>query len=222
MKKILLISLVVAFGMSLAAQKPFAGTVTYTTTFTGTTDANILAQNGTELVYKVLDNKMKMEQKSEVGVEMIMNGDNGTIVTVIDLTALGFGKYISKDTVNKDGLSKYDYAVDKNNTKTILNYNCYKVVCTTTDLETDETEEAILYVTEDFIPNAKNAQYPGLSGFVMYAEQYIGTQDVTVIQEVSAIAPNKKIKAVDFFSPSDAIPFSEMPDEVKKGLGIKD
>lgn len=106
---------------------------------------------------------------------------------------------------------------------TIAGYECEKVIVTATDLETDEVDNVVLYVSTAI--NAGDAinfqQYPGLVGYPMRTEvktNIDGTQ-VTVVVEATEVIANKKIKVVDFMLPSDAQDIKTNP-ELMKMLGM--
>lgn len=224
MKKItlLLISILMVASIGVQAQKTFAGTMKSKNRIEGTTDPNLIAKYEKEQEKTVFGNKSKtVVSQSGIGFIIILDGDKNTATTVVDVASVGFGKYYRTDTMNHE-LSQFDYTTDKNDTKTIAGYKCYKVVCTITDLETDETKDITLYVTDDLVSNYKAVQYPGLTAFPLYTA--INIEDdgktLTVVEEVVEIKPSKKIKNLDFLLPDGVVPFTEAPDQLKQLFGM--
>lgn len=222
----LLIVLFTVLSISLSAQKPFAGTIKMQVRAEGTTDANILSQYQGEQEMTVFGNKSKVVQDSEgIGVIYIEDGDNQTTTTVIDLSLMGYGMYYNIDTVEKPQFTQYDYTYDKNDTKTIAGYKSYKAVCTITNLETDETRDITMYVTDDLTPNYKSIQFMGLQGyplsFMVPVEDENGDVAYTIVQEVLSIKPDKKIKNANFLIPSQAVSVNDMPAELKQMFGME-
>lgn len=229
MKKLSLILLTVAlFCVTdfVSAQKVTGYTIKSKFTAEGTTDANFLSQLPSEVTELVLGNRSKqvMQIQEGVGIITLMNGDNKEYYQIYDIA--GFGKGYVK--MNEEKLkerrdkAKYDfnYTGEK---KTIANYECEKVEVKVTDLETDDEETMVVYVSKDLNPtDAMNfVTFPGLVGYVLRAEthtEYEG-DNVTLIQEVYEVTPNKKIKSVDFLLPSDAVDIMESP-QWKSMLGM--
>lgn len=229
MKKLSLILLTVAlFCVTdfVSAQKVTGYTIKSKFTAEGTTDANFLSQLPSEVTEMVLGNRSKqvMQIQEGVGIITLMNGDNKEYYQIYDIA--GFGKGYVK--MNEEKLkehrdkAKYDfnYTGEK---KTIANYECEKVEVKVTDLETDDEETMVVYVSKDLNPtDAMNfVTFPGLVGYVLRAEthtEYEG-DNVTLIQEVYEVTPNKKIKSVDFLLPSDAVDIMESP-QWKSMLGM--
>ena len=217
--------------MTLNAQKPFAGRIQYETTVEGTDDPNIQsAMAGVTTEYLVMGNNMKKSTlQGGAGTIQITNGDYNIIYVVIDISAYNMGKYYQevKGDELKEQLakSKYDYEYTEE-TKEIAGYTCKKVIASETDLESDEVTQIVYWVTNDLNvgENINFATAPGLKGFPLRSETPREIADVSLVRVETAtlVKPDKKVKASAFFRPSDAIPFDEMPAEVKSALGISE
>ena len=149
------LAVIMLFGtITTFAQKPFAGTITFSWSAEGTDDPNITAQLA-ELSQEVilLGNSTKTVI-NQMGVRIIniTNGDYKLVTTVIDIP--GYGKYYVEQDENevkkRFETTKMDFNYTEE-TKTIAGYNCKKVVLKTTDLETDEEDEAVLWVTSELM-----------------------------------------------------------------------
>lgn len=209
------------------AQKPFAGTITFETTAEGTDDPNIaaqLAEMSQEVIVMGNNTRTNMSQPG-IDVISIANGDYNLKTTVIDIP--GYGKYYIeqgaeelKKTFDK---VKFDYKYT-DETRTIAGYNCKKVDVTATDLESDEENTLVLWVTEDLMtgPNINFGDYPGLKGYVMRTEvkRTLEGNDITIIVQATSVKPDKKVKPTTFLRPSDAKSFDEAPEDLKKMLGV--
>jgi hypothetical protein len=208
--------------ISLMAQKPFAGTIKTKIDVAGTTDGNITSQFPIEQKTTVLGNKTKTVMEQGIGIIMIEDNDQGTRTTILDFAPMGMGCYYRTDTVKAPTMLKYDYVTDKNDTKEIAGYKSYKVTCTITNLEDDETTVVILYVSDDFLPGYKSSQTPGLVGYPMSTIQHVDNEEggYDMISEVIEITPNKKIKSVDFLLPEKAVPLADAPANIKQMLGL--
>jgi len=232
MKKRILLVMFVAIlcGVTtLSAQKPFAGRIQYETSIEGTDDPNISAQlAGITTEYLVMGNcTKKVQAQNGAGTIQIMNGDYNVVYVVVDVSAYNMGKYFieTKGDELKEKFEtvkfEYDYTQE---TKEIAGYTCYKVNTTITDLETDEEETMVYWVTKDLNvgDNINFATAPGLKGFPMRTETKIENDDktYTYIETATLVKPDKKIKATEFYRPSDATPWDEMPADVKAALGI--
>lgn len=231
MKKATLIFMaVLTMGLtSVFAQKApasFTGTITSKVTVTGTTDPNILAQMPEGTTEMVCGNRTKTVQVQEggVGITSIVNGDSKMMYLILDIP--GMGKYYietSGDSIAK-GLEniKRDlkYTGEK---KTIAGYECEKVIETIVNLETDEENEMILYVSKDINSGSdiNFASHPGLVGYPLSTERHqdINGEDVTIINEAVTVTPSKKIKPAEFLLPSDAKDIHSSP-ELMKMLGL--
>ncbi len=227
MKKILLLSLSVLFmsSMALMAQKPFVGTVTYSSKITGTDDPNITSQAPGNVEKKISGNMSKTVLTQEgLAVTTIFDGDAMALTIVLDIT--GMGKYYMKtdkakiEEQYKTKDFKYEYLEEY---KTIAEHKAQKVNVTITDLETDEQNSLVCYVSKELNNSAAiNAmEMPGLVGFILSTETpapELG-EGVHLIMEATAVAPSKKIKSVEFLLPSDAKDLKENP-ELMKMLGL--
>ncbi len=223
-------AVIMLFGtITMFAQKPFAGTITFETTAEGTNDPNVAAQLA-EMTKQlsIMGNSTKtVVNQMGVGIINITNGDYKTMTMIIDIP--GYGKYYieqnaeeiakSFETVKMD----YEYTTE---TKTICGYECKKVNVKVTDLETDEESTAIVWVTEGLMTGeAINfSSYPGLKGYPLCTEvkQDLNGTEIKLIETASAVTPSKKVKATEFLRPADAVKIEDAPAEVKTMLGITD
>lgn len=228
MKKTLLVLAVVMMGFTalVSAQKPFAGTIKFHTHIEGTEDPNILSQGESDPSTILFGNYTKsvVSPQEGFGITTISNGDAKTVTVLLDI--MGMGKYFIETPAEKIQERLKNVKMDYNKTgekMTIAGYECEKVIVTATDLETDEVDNVVLYVSTAI--NAGDAinfqQYPGLVGYPMRTEvktDIDGTQ-VTVVVEATEVIANKKIKVVDFMLPSDAQDIKTNP-ELMKMLGM--
>ena len=92
-----------------------------------------------------------------------------------------------------------------------------------TDLETDEEETAVIWVTSELGlgDDINFYDHPGLKGYPLRTEikTEIDGENVTVCTTATSVTPDKKIKPTMFLLPSDAKSFEEAPDELKQMLG---
>ena len=211
-RHLLLLALAAGLFITASAQKPFQGTIKSKISVEGTTDPNILANVPDHAETIIFGNKHKivMNQGNGVSTTIIRDGDLKVMYIVIDVP--GFGKYYIKSTKEaiekKRALSKYDFTYTEEY-KTILGYNCQKVIVKITNLEDDETKTGVMYVTNDpsFSDGTNFFETPGLKGWPMRSENTQTLDDgteFTVIQEAAELVPNKKLKLLDFLLPSDA------------------
>lgn len=217
--------------MTLSAQKPFAGRIQYETTVEGTDDPNVVSSfAGITTEYLVMGNNMKKVISVQgFGQIEITNGDYNVIYNVLDISAFNMGKYFTEvkgDELQKElAKNKMDYEYTQE-TREIAGYSCKKVIATVTDQESDEESKVVFWVTNDLNvgDNINFATAPGLKGFPLRTETDIemGDETITMIQTASLVKADKKVKAADFYRPSDATPMDEMPDEVKAQLGLGD
>lgn len=228
MKKIvfLLAIFFVGFAVSVSAQKSFAGHIHYKISVEGTDDPNFLAQMTEGSDVTVFGNKTKTVVNMQgVGITNITDGDARMTLTVIEIT--GMGKYyveVPADSIEKKQKNQQCDVTYLDETKDIAGYKCKKAEVVITDLETDETETMVMYVSDDF--NAMDAinfgsPYPCLKGYPLRSEvtmDYEGSK-ITIITEATEIKADKKIKAFDFMRPSDAKDLMQDP-EMKKMLGL--
>ena len=106
----------------------------------------------------------------------------------------------------------------------LAGYKCKKVIVTATDLETDEEESAVLWVTSELGlgDDINFFEHPGLKGYPLSTEvkTEMDGENVTLITQATKIVPNKKVKPTMFMLPSDAKDIKEAPDELKQMLHI--
>lgn len=218
------LAVIMLFGtITTFAQKPFAGTISFSWSAEGTDDPNVAAQladMSQEVILSGNNTKTVINQMG-VGIINITNGDYKLVTNVIDIP--GYGKYfIEKDEaeVKKQfETTKFDYNYT-GESKQIAGYNCKKVVVKLTDLETDEENEMVLWVTEDLQTgeNVNFSNYPGLKGYPLSIEVHtdMNGEEITLVQMATKVTPSKKIKSAEFLRPFDAKDIKEAPEELKK------
>ena len=222
------LAVIMLFGtIATFAQKPFAGTITFAWSAEGTDDPNVAAQLA-ELSQEVIllgNNTKTVLNQMGVGIINITNGDYKLVTTVIDIP--GYGKYyVEQDETEvkkKFETTKMDFNYTEES-KTIAGYNCKKVVVKMTDLETDEEDEIVLWVTDELMTGeyVNFSTYPGLKGYPLGIEmkKEIDGEEVTLVQKASAVTPSKKIKSTEFLRPSDAKDIKDAPAELKQMFGM--
>ena len=210
--------------VSLMAQKPFAGNITFEMSAEGCSDPNVTAQLAEQsMEYTVMGKNYRMEMNQGIDVITIANGSNKTYTVVLGIP--GYGKYyIQQDQEaiqKKMATTKFDYNYTDEE-KTISGYKCKKVIVTATDLETDEEESVVLWVTNELGlgDDINFFEHPGLKGYPLCTEMKteMNGENVTIITQATKIVPNKKVKPTMFLLPSDAKDIKEAPDELKQML----
>jgi len=224
------IAVIMLFGtIATFAQKPFAGSIVFETTASGTDDPNIAAQLAemSEEVTIMGNNTKTAINQMGVDIIHITNGDYKLATTIIDIP--GYGKYYIEQEeadINKAFEKvKQDYNYTSE-TKEICGYNCKKVEVKITDLESDEESSLVLWVTEDLMTGDQInfSNYPGLKGYPLCVEieREISGENITLIQTAKTITPNKKVKASSFLRPSDSTPIKDAPAELKAMFGMSE
>ncbi|MCQ2275875.1 MAG: hypothetical protein MJZ87_02850 [Bacteroidales bacterium] len=223
-------AVIMLFGtITMFAQKPFAGTITFETTAPNSTDPNLAAQlaESTETVMLLGNSTRTDANQMGVGITVITNGDYKNVTTVIDIP--GYGKYFIE--VEGEKLQKafetmkidYDYTQE---TKSICGYDCKKVNAKITNLETDEEETVVYWVTDGLMTgdNINFLTAPGLKGYALCTEQNqeVSGEDILFVKTATAVTPSKKVKAGNFLRPSDATNIKDASKEVKDMLGYED
>ena len=210
--------------VSLMAQKPFAGNITFEMTAEGCSDPNITAELAEQSIeYTVMGSNYRMEMSQGIDVITIANGSNKTYTVVLGIP--GYGKYYIQqdetDVQKKLSTTKFDYNYTDEE-KTISGYKCKKVIMTATDLETDEEESVVMWVTNELGlgDDINFFEHPGLKGYPLSTEVKtdMNGENVTIITQATKIVPNKKVKPTMFLLPSDAKDIKEAPDELKQML----
>lgn len=233
MKKVCLIMAVVMMGFIalVSAQKPFAGTLKMHTHIEGTDDPNILSQGEADINIKIFGNYTKTEYSQQgVGVISITNGDAKSAVTIFDFTGMGMGKYYIEMSAEKIQEASKNTKYDYNKTgekKMIAGYETEKIVVTATDLETDESNTFVVYISSalNVGDDINFMETPGLGGFPLRTEKKmdIDGTEITIVTETVEVVPSKKIKQVDFLMPADAQDIKTNPELMKMfGMGGDD
>ncbi|MBR4913456.1 MAG: DUF4412 domain-containing protein [Bacteroidales bacterium] len=224
--RFLMVIVMMILSVSVMAQKPFAGNITFEMSAEGCSDPNVAAELAEQsLEYTVMGSNYRMEMSQGIDVVTIANGTNKTYTVILGIP--GYGKYYiqqNEEDVNKKmSTTKFDYNYT-NEEKTISGYKCKKVIVTATDLETDEEESAVLWVTTELGlgDDINFFEHPGLKGYPLSTEvkTEMNGEDVTLITQATKIVPNKKVKPTMFMLPSDAKDIKEAPDELKQMLNM--
>lgn len=211
--------------VSTFAQKPFAGRIVFEITAEGTSNPAIAAELAeSSMEYIVMGNNYRMNMNQGIDIITIANGNNKTYTVVLGIP--GYGNYYiqktTEDIQKRESTVKTDYEYT-DETRTIAGYNCKKVNVKATDLETDEEETAVMWVTTELGlgDDINFYDHPGLKGYPLRTEvkTEIDGENVTVCTTATSVTPDKKIKPTMFLLPSDAKSFEEAPDELKQMLG---
>lgn len=210
---------------SIFAQKPFAGRIVFEITAEGTSNPAIAAELAeSSMEYIVMGNNYRMNMNQGIDIITIANGNNKTYTVVLGFP--GYGNYYiqktTEDIQKRESTVKTDYEYT-DETRTIAGYNCKKVNVKVTDLETDEEDTAVMWVTTELGlgDDINFYDHPGLKGYPLRTEvkTEIDGENVTVCTTAISVTPDKKIKPTMFLLPSDAKSFEEAPDELKQMLG---
>lgn len=226
-KQIRLLMVVAAMFLSISAfaQKPFAGRIVFEMSAEGSSNPAIAAELAeSTMEYIVMGNNYRMNMNQGIDIITIANGNNKTYTVILGIP--GYGNYYieqtAEDLAKKQNSVKRDYQYTEE-TRTIAGYNCKKVIVTVTDLETDEEESAVLWVTSELgVGDDINFyDHPGLKGYPLRTEMKteIDGENVTLCTTATSVTPDKKIKPTMFLLPSDAKSFKDAPDELKQMLG---
>ena len=226
-KQIRLLMVIAAMFLTVStfAQKPFAGRIVFEITAEGTTNPAIAAELAeSSIEYIVMGNNYRMNMNQGIDIITIANGNNKTYTVVLGIP--GYGNYYleqtTEDIQKKQSTVKRDYEYTEE-TRTIAGYNCKKVNVKVTDLETDEEETAVIWVTSELGlgDDINFYDHPGLKGYPLRTEikTEIDGENVTVCTTATSVTPDKKIKPTMFLLPSDAKSFKDAPDELKQMLG---
>lgn len=222
-----IIALMIA-SVSAFAQKPFAGKITFEVSAEGISDPNIAAELAEQTVeYTVMGNCYRTDMNVGIDMTTIVNGNNKTYSIILGVP--GYGKYYiqkkQSDLDKKRSTQKYDYQYTEES-KSIVGYNCKKVILTVTDLETDEEESVVLWVTNELgLGDAINAfDHPDLKGYPLSTEvkSEINGEKVTIITTATKLTPIKKLKPTAFLLPADAKNIEDAPQDLKEMLGALD
>jgi len=221
--------LVMLFGaMQLSAQKPFAGSITYELSAENTDDVNVIAAlAGKTKNITVMGNYTKtVADMQGIGVTTITNGDDNNSFLIITFPGYGgfYQEVTEADFKEQFETEKYDYNYTEE-TMEIAGYKCTKVIVKVTNLETDDENSLVVWVTNDLMlgDNINFASLPGLKGFPLRSETPVEQQGVsfTLVENAKEVKANKKIKSMDFLLPSGAVKFEDAPADVKAMLGAE-
>lgn len=227
-KQIRLLMVIAAMFLTVStfAQKPFAGRIVFEITAEGTTNPAIAAELAeSSMEYIVMGNNYRMNMNQGIDIITIANGNNKTYTVVLGIP--GYGNYYiqqtAEDLEKKQNKVKTDYEYTEE-TRTIAGYNCKKVNVKVTDLETDEEENSVMWVTTELGlgDDINFYDHPGLKGYPLRSEMKteIDGENVTLCTTATSVTADKKIKPTMFLLPSDAKSIKEAPDELKQMLGM--
>lgn len=211
--------------VSTFAQKSFAGKIIFEMSAEGTSNPAIAAELAeSTMEYIVMGNNYRMNMNQGIDIITIANGNNKTYTVILGIP--GYGNYYieqtAEDLAKKQSTVKTDYQYTEE-TRNIAGYNCKKVLVTVTDLETDEEESAVLWVTSELGlgDDINFYDHPGLKGYPLRTEikTDLDGETITLCTTATSITPDKKIKPTMFLLPSDAKSFKDAPEELKQMLG---
>ncbi len=198
-------------------KKPLKAIVTYTISYEGDWDPATLAQQPTEQIVKIMDDKHRTEIMSGgANIYIIANGSDSSTIVLLDISSMGMKYYMKteKDKVlaELEEEPKINY-VDE--TKTISGYECKKAEYVTTDEYGDEVITEVYYNEE--LGNASTnfgGTFHGLIGFPM--EYSVETEQGKITYSVTEVQTKKtKIKDIIFMIPTD---YEELDEEKAKQL----
>jgi len=227
MKKLtfLLVAFLIVMTTTLTAQKPFAGSIKVKSQIVGTDDPNVLANIPPDMETLVFGNKSKLIIKSEqANISVVVDGDTKKSYQIFDIPSIGVCYFETTETEIKSKQKFVDYKYQyTNEEKVILGYTCKKVKATITDLETDEEEFVIFYVTTEISSTdvLNFTQFPGLVGFPLRIESSMEetAPGAMLIMEAIEINKSDKLSESDFVLPANAKNVMEN-DDLKKMFGI--
>lgn len=227
MKKLtfLLTAILIVISATVSAQKPFSGTIKMKSQITGTEDPNVIANTPPEMETIVFGNKSKLVINSEqANISVVVDGDTKKSYQIFDIPSIGvcYFETTEAEIKSKQEFIQYKY-VYLDEEKVIAGYNCKKVMLTITDLETDEEESVVFYVTKDISSSdAINfTQFPGLVGFPLRIESSMEetAPGAMLVMEASEITLSDQFSETDFALPANAKNIMEN-EELKKMFGI--
>lgn len=227
MKKLTLLvaAFLIVISATVTAQKPFSGTIKMKSQITGTEDPNVIANTPPEMETIVFGNKSKLIIKSEqANISVVVDGDTKKTYQIFDIPSIGVCYFESTEAELKSKQEfvqfKYEYLDEE---KVIVGYTCKKVKLTITDLETDEEESVVFYVTKEIsATDALNfTQFPGLVGFPLRIESSMEetAPGAMLIMEASEITLSELFSETDFALPANAKNIMEN-EELKTMFGI--
>jgi hypothetical protein len=191
----------------------------------GTDDPNVLANIPPDMETLVFGNKSKLIIKSEqANISVVVDGDTKKSYQIFDIPSIGVCYFETTETEIKSKQKFVDYKYQyTNEEKVILGYTCKKVKATITDLETDEEEFVIFYVTTEISSTdvLNFTQFPGLVGFPLRIESSMEetAPGAMLIMEAIEINKSDKLSESDFVLPANAKNVMEN-DDLKKMFGI--
>ncbi|MDR1793044.1 MAG: hypothetical protein LBR36_06365 [Bacteroidales bacterium] len=214
---VLAVATMAAFSFNAVAQKvKFAGTITYSVSFSGKTDpAKHVPHTYSEDVW---GNMTKRTQNNGgIGICTITDGDSAKVTQLFDTPFGKVGISNKMDFTESEQKIKKEVTPQPDKDKTICGYACKCYQITITDLEDDDTQDILLWTTteigENENVNSLSLLTKGLSGYVL--SMVIESPEDEITQTVEATQIKKtKIKSVDFVVPDSYKMMSE--DEFKE------
>ena len=203
MKKIFLlfsISVLVALGSHVFAQKAFEGTITYGIEYEDLPEEMEAMKSmlPSETIIRIKDSKTRTEQSMGMGSTIsIYDRKDNTSVTLMDM--MGSKVAIKMNPKDEKKAKKEAKVLDikyLDETKEIAGYKCKKAEIT---LEGEE-ETIIVYYTEEINTQETKAQYKGLKGFPMSYE--INTPEMKMVMTVKEVK-KEKVSSAEFTVPAE-------------------
>jgi GLPGLI family protein len=217
MKKFIAFTVLIALSIIPAfAQKGFEGTVKYKIEYEDLPEemAGFEAMLPKEMAMKIKGNKSRTEQNTGMGTTVsISDGDNGTMVTLMDMMGskvaikMGEDELKKQKEVAKISTPKIDYLDE---TKDIAGYACKKA-----EITPDGSDESVVvYYTNEIQSPKVGEKYEGLKGFPMQYE--MKNQGMTMIMTVTEVN-KEKISKSEFTVPDE---YEEMTmEEFQNNMG---
>jgi len=184
---------------SAQKSKSFAGTVKISIRYEGNTNPRDHAP--VETVYTILGNKQKVVMP-QASMTQILDGDAVRVTALFDIPGYKSGYRMEKEEF-EEKMERYKYTyTKKGDTMTVCGYLCTRYDVSIYDAEEDEETTVILYTTTEIGENSNiNVfEFPGLTGFPLYRESE--SKGVKTIVKAVEVKPSKKVKPVDFLTPS--------------------
>ena len=220
MRKSFSIFVVAALGtftvLTTSAQKSssFAGTVKFSVKYEGNTNPKDHSPH--EQLYTIFGNKIKVVIPP--WVVQILDGDAVKAIVLYDIPGNKCGYRMGKEQFETEQeKNNYTY-VKGEETKTICGYVCTRYDVTIYDTEEDEETKGFVYTTTEIGESSdiNNFEYPGLTGFPLYAEM-TAPNGVKTIEEAIMVKPTK-VKGVDFLEPAG---YKMFPSQMEWGLYMR-
>ncbi len=181
----------------------FNGVIKYTISYVGEVDNTVISQQPNELVMKFNGNKIRTDiEEGGAAISVIKNGDNKTIITLMDISILN--KKVMIKTKNEEIINKLSLLPTSSikllgETKEIAGYKCRKGELITKD---DKGKESIdeFYYTDELGRGEYNfdSQYREVKGILM---EYVTTEENIKVKATATSIDNKSISETEFMIP---------------------